>query len=174
MLNELRTERLFIRRVKVADKQSIRDIWAALAQTPYAQYDKPNPLDEDTVTRRVEHWASCHDSDAHLFLSVLLGERVIGYIALHRRGNSYEIGYGFHPAFHNKGYARESIGAVLRNMKSHGTDRFEAGTALQNTPSVRLLTALGFTLTRTEKVSFCRDENGSDIYFDGGIFELIL
>ena len=45
---------------------------------------------------------------------------------------------------------------------------------MKNTPSVRLLENTGFTLTETEKVSFYKDENGNDLVFDGGVFELKL
>ena len=48
---------------------------------------------------------------------------------------------------------------------------FSAGTAINNTPSVKLLTSLGFKLVEQEKVSFYKDADGNDIVFDGGIFE---
>ena len=41
-----------------------------------------------------------------------------------------------------------------------------------NLPSVKLLKSLGFELVDTEKVSFYKDDEGNDIIFDGGIFEL--
>jgi len=37
---------------------------------------------------------------------------------------------------------------------------------------VKLLHAVGFRQTGTEKVSFYKDEEGNAIYFDGGIYEL--
>ena len=51
-------------------------------------------------------------------------------------------------------------------------NRITAGTAIKNISSVKLLKSLGFTQIGTEKVSFHKDENGKDIVFDGGIFEL--
>ena len=51
-------------------------------------------------------------------------------------------------------------------------NRITAGTALKNISSVKLLKSLGFIQVGTEKVSFHKDENGKDIVFDGGIFEL--
>ena len=53
---------------------------------------------------------------------------------------------------------------------NRGAKVFTAGTGLENTPSVKFLKSCGFELTGTEKVSFYKDENGEDIYFDGGIF----
>lgn len=59
-------------------------------------------------------------------------------------------------------------------MKGLGAARLTAGTAINNTPSVRLLTALGFRLTDVEKVSFYRGHAGNDIVFDGGVYERML
>lgn len=172
--DEIRTKRLLLRRETLADKESIRAIWSALAQTNFAQYDRPNPLDEDTVSRRAEKWDSCKNSMEHMFYVVCLGEDVIGFTALNRTDGGYELGYSFRPDKHGHGYARESINALLNKMRLLGIKQITAGTALKNTPSVRLLNALGFALTGTEKVSFYQDENGQDIFFDGGIFAVAL
>ena len=59
-------------------------------------------------------------------------------------------------------------------MNEKGISRVTAGTAIKNVPSVRLLEALGFHLIGTETVSFYQDENGNDIEFEGGLFELKL
>ena len=114
------------------------------------------------------------DSNEHIFYAVCLQETIIGYLALHQTEDGYELGYCFHSDYHGKGYAKESISAVLANLKKNGEARITAGTALQNTPSVSLLLSLGFRQIETEKVSFYKDTEGNDIVFDGGIFELIL
>ena len=62
----------------------------------------------------------------------------------------------------------------MEYIKSLGATKLTAGTAINNTPSVRLLTSLGFKLVRMEKVSFYKDEYGKDIVFDGGIYEIAL
>ena len=49
--------------------------------------------------------------------------------------------------------------------------RATAGTALDNRPSVALLSSLGFTQTATESVSFYQDSAGNPIVFTGGVFE---
>lgn len=54
------------------------------------------------------------------------------------------------------------------------TERVTVRTALENLPSVALIASLGFRKIGTEQVSFYQDENGTPIYFGGGIFELIL
>ena len=71
-----------------------------------------------------------------------------------------------------KGYAKESLAALIEYLTTIGIKKLTAGTAINNTPSVSLLKSLGFELIETEKVSFYKDEHGNDIFFEGGIFEL--
>ena len=170
----IQTERLSIRRVAAGDWKAIQAIWEDEAKSEYARYDKPNDTGDEAVSRRIARWASFADSGEHMFFAVCLEDNVIGYVALNRREDGYELGYCFHSAWHGKGYARESVSAILRFMKEWGVRRIEAGTALNNRPSVRLLRALGFRQTGTEQVSFYQDAKGNDIVFEGGVFELNL
>ena len=167
------TERLSVRRVRADDWRAIRDIWADEAASVYARYDRPNDT-SDAAALRVARWGGFAHSDEHIFLAVCLEEIVIGFVALNRREKGYEMGYCFHSAYHRKGYARESIGAILGEMKKKGVRLITAGTALENAPSVALLQSLGFTLAGTERVSFYKDGQGRDVVFEGGIFELTL
>ena len=175
MNNMIKTERLLIRRVCADDWKAIQAIWADAARFPYSQYDKPNDLDDQAVSRRIAMWASFAEGDEHMFFAICLQKAAIGYVAFNKReAGCYEIGYCFHSAHHGKGYAGESISALISEMKSRGVSRIVARTALNNTPSVRLLLSLGFTLSGTEKVSFYRDAEGNPIVFEGGSYELLL
>lgn len=62
----------------------------------------------------------------------------------------------------------------MEYLYSLGITEFLAGTAVKNTPSVRLLESLGFKQVGMEKVSFYKDSTGEDIVFDGGVYELQL
>lgn len=170
----IKTKRLSIRQVHADDWKAIQAIWADAANSVYAQYDKPNDLDDQSVSRRIAKWASFADNDEHIFLAVCLQDAVIGYVAFNKRENGYEIGYCFHSNYHGKGYAKESISTILDVMKDKGAVNITAGTALNNTPSVRLLASLGFKQTGTEEVSFYKDAVGNDITFEGGTYELLL
>ncbi len=167
----IKTERLSIRRVCADDWKSIQRIWADQARSAYAQYDKPSALDDLSVSRRIARWACFTGSSDHIFYAVCLEDTMVGYVSFNRCETGYEIGYCFHSDYHGKGYARESISALLDVMKEKGAHMIEAGTALNNTPSVKLLMALGFRQIGTEKVSFYKDAEGNDIIFDGGIYE---
>ena len=171
----LSTENLRIRFIEESDWQSVKEIWEDFNASPFAQYDKPHNTDPDDVRERIARWAHASWSSEHIFFVACLQDKVIGYIAFNIRENgSYEIGYCFHSAYHGKGYAKRSHTAALEYMRSLGIKHFTAGTAIKNLPSVKLLESLGFTKIGEEKVSFYKGENGDDIVFDGGIFELIL
>ena len=164
MIHTIQTERLSIRRIRAEDWKDIQAIWVSAAKSVYAQYDRPNDLDDDSVQTRVADLDLFAESDAHIFLAICLNNRVIGYFSLNERGDC------FHSDFHGKGYARESLRAVLGFLRNRGVPFVEAGTALRNTPSLRLLRSLGFEFCGTEMVSFYQDTEGKDIFFDGGIF----
>lgn len=172
---QIRTDRLLIRPIEAADWPAIRHIWLSFAASPFAQYDMPHSTAPDDVRFRIARWAQAAAAGTeHLFFAVCLEGAVIGYIACNRRETSHELGYCFHTAAHGKGYAKEAHKALFAYLHSLGITRLTAGTALNNTPSVKLLTGLGFRLTGTEQVSFYKDAQGQDIFFDGGVFELQL
>lgn len=100
-----------------------------------------------------------------------LQAQVIGYMAFHRQENGYETGYCFHSRYQGMGYAQESFQALFPCLQAMGAKRINAGTALNNLPSVRLLQKVGFHQVGTEQVSFYQDEKGKDIVFEGGLFE---
>ena len=164
------TERLAIRRVRYDDWQAMQAIWTEVWKSSYAKYDLPNKTDDESVSLIVSSWASCESSTKHMFFAVCLQDMVIGYIALNQVDDGYELGYCFHPSYQGKGYAKESLSNLLDDLMDQGFKRIIARTALQNIPSVRLLKALGFQQVGEEKVSFYQDEEGNDIFFDGGIF----
>lgn len=170
----IESERLRMRRVAEGDWRSIQEIWMDFSASQYAQYDKPHDTDDADVCARIAKWAKYSESTEHMFFAVCLQDAVIGYIAFNIREDSHEIGYCFHSAYHGKGYAKESHKALFEHLRGLGIAKFTAGTALKNEPSVRLLYSLGFQLVGEEKVSFYKDEEGNDIAFDGGIFELTL
>ena len=170
----IKTERLMIRRVESDDWRDIQNIWLDESSSQYAQYDNIKELDDKSVSDRIAVWAKEAKANDHIFFAICLDKDIIGYISLNRSEASYEIGYCFHSNFHGKGYAKESILAVIPFLKSIGVSRVTAGTAINNIPSIRLLSSLGFKQIGTEKVSFYKDSNGNDIFFDGGVFELEL
>ncbi|MBQ8893546.1 MAG: GNAT family N-acetyltransferase [Clostridia bacterium] len=151
----IKTERLTIQKISLQDQPALRRIADDFACSPYAAYDLPLPTDGKSVAQFAA---------SGLFYGVFLERELIGYICFHEEGDCWDLGYCFHSAYYGKGYAYESCKALLASAPVR---RFTAGTALANTPSVRLLERLGFTLTGTETLSF---QPGT--VFEGGLFQL--
>ena len=168
------SQRLTIRRVAAEDWKSIKGIWENFNSSYYAQYDTPHLTDDENVRARIARWANFSDSIEHIFFAVCLNSELIGYIAFNIRENSHEVGYCFHSDYHGNGYAKESLLVVFDYLRTLGINKFTAGTAINNKPSVALLKSLGFKLTGTDNISFYKDENGNDIIFQGGNFLLDL
>lgn len=165
------TKRTVIKRLSEGCEDDLKQIWESIAQTVYAQYDRPHATAKNEVSNTVKRWANCRNSLEHMFFAVYLGEKMIGFYAFHKKNAAFEVGYGFNTAYHGMGYAKESLNAVMNYLKATYAAKFIAGTALENTPSVKLLESCGFKLSKTEKVSFYKDIHGNDIFFDGGVFE---
>ena len=168
----IQTPRLTIRRIVESDWQAAQNIWADFSRSEYAQYDKPHDTDDESVRARIAKWGKYAESMEHMFFAVCLTGEMVGYIAFNIREHGYEIGYCFHSSAHGKGYAGEALRALIAHLKTLGIAHFSAGTAINNLPSVRLLLSLGFAQTGSERISFYKDTGGTDIFFDGGIFEL--
>ena len=77
---------------------------------------------------------------------------LIGTVGTHLRDrHEIEIGYWFSPALHGRGYARESLSALLPMLLSHyPTRHIYAECRPENTPSWRLLAGVGFKATGLE------------------------
>ena len=167
---EIHTRRLRIRFVRESDWKALMEILADFNRSGYARYDVPHRETAGEAQEKARRWAALSPEREHMFFAVCLADAVIGYVIFHKTPEGYEIGYCFHSAYHGKGYARESLEALLWAISQGRETEFAAGTALANLPSVHLLTALGFVQTGTEQVSFYQDEQGAPLYFDGGIF----
>ena len=170
----LKTERLIIRHIEPNDWKSIKEIWKDFNNSPFSQYDMPHNTDDDDVRGRIAKWAAASNGTEHIFFAVCLDETVIGFFSFNICKDSHELGYCFHSKYQGKGYAKESLAALIEYLTTIGIKKLTAGTAIKNIPSVSLLKSLGFELIGTEKISFYKDEHGNDIFFEGGIFGLNL
>ena len=149
---EIETSRLHIRDLYETDWVEMKDIFIDFNQSKYAAFDRHLPNDDDGSKSLTKLF-----SDSGLFFAVQLLEsnKMIGYVCFHKNGDVFDLGYCFHSAYHSHGYAYESADAVIKYLiREHRVVKFTAATAIENTPSCRLLERLGFTHISTETVSF--------------------
>lgn len=162
---KLETNRLYIRHLNELDWQEMQKVFIDFNNSKYAIYDMPLPTEDEESKALTKRFA-----DSNLFFAVFLKESsdMIGYVCFHKEGDTYDLGYCFHSAYHSNGYAYESTDALLKYFADkYGANYFTAGTAIDNKPSCTLLEKLGFVCISTETVSF-----DNTFSFQGGNFEL--
>ena len=163
---QIKTKRLLIRSLRPTDWTALKGISEDFKKSEYSIYDMPLPSEDEKIKSLCRQFAA-----TGLWFSVTLHDVMFGYICFHEENEIYDLGFCFHSDYHGKGYAYESCIAVMEYIaKERKTNIFTAGTSLQNTPSCNLLNKLGFILEGTENLSFHKDKNGYDIFFEGGHF----
>ncbi len=162
----LNTERLHIRSLQETDWPALLAIWRNFSRSPYAVYDAPLPTGAAGAQALAKQFAA-----SGLLFAVCRAQQLIGYVGFRAEGQTYDVGYCFHSAWHGRGYARESVQALMQFLMQRGpVAAFTAGTALDNAPSRRLLESLGFVLQGTQQLSFHQDASGRALTFVGGVF----
>ena len=149
---QIRTSRLHIRELYETDWVEMKDIFVDFNHSKYAAFDRPLPNDDDGAKSLTKQFA-----DSGLFFTVHLLEnnKMIGYVCFHKNEDALDLGYCFHSIYHLNGYAYESAAAIIEYfMKEYHAVSFTAATAIENTPSCRLLERLGFVCISTETMSF--------------------
>ena len=162
---KLNTKRLCIRTLCENDWIDMKRIFVDFNNSGYAIYDRPLPTEDNDVKALVKLFA-----DSNLFFTAHTSDenKMIGYVCFHKNGDNYDLGYCFHSAYHGKGYAYESVKALIEYIaQTYSISIFTAGTAIDNKPSCKLLEKLGFVCVSNETVSF-----DDSFTFQGGNFEL--
>ena len=164
---ELKTSRLYIRNLREDDWDKMKSLFVDFNHSKYAAYDRPLPTEDAAAEKLTKQFVA-----SNLFFAVhlLSNNQMIGYVCFHKDNEKYDLGYCFHSAFHSKGYAYESTRALMDYfVQEYNATVFTAGTAINNTPSRKLLEKLGFKCVSTEYLSFY--ENSA---FESGNFILSL
>lgn len=138
---DIKTKRLWIRSFEVTDWKAL---YAYTSNRGVMEYIPEGPFSEEDAKEFVHQNSGVH---AENFPVLLLEENIlIGHMVFHRYfgEHTYEIGWVFNPAFHNRGYASEAAQAILDfgfgEMKVH---RIIATCQPQNTPSYRVMEKIG-------------------------------
>lgn len=133
------TPRLSIRFINENDWHTLIEIWEDFDRSEYAQYDVPHTTGEAEVREKTAQWAHISPEREHMFFAVCKEESMIGYIDFHRTVDGYERGYCFHSRYQGKGYAKESLLALMHYLSEGKALRFTVGTALLIMATVNLL-----------------------------------
>lgn len=144
----LNTERLTLREVSIDDIQLVYQLLSL------PEVDKYNTLgvleDIEQVKTKIEKWIDIRQSQkGFTFLIKDVQQNFVGLIGIHFGKEGYksaEVWYKLLPLHWNKGYASEAVNCILNfcfeELKLH---RVCAGSATENTTSIKVLEKTGFT-----------------------------
>ncbi len=170
----MQTKNLRIRRFSDSDFDDFAELIRDKMASEYAQYDHQFPTDDDSLKEILNYFSSTDE-----FYAVVLSKenKVIGFLTLNKceEQGVRNLGYCISSQYQRRGYGTEAVKEIIRyakeEMKLH---KLISGTAKENIPSVRLLSAVGFKKTGENIDSFDKDENGNPIEFIGYSFEMLL
>lgn len=172
-MDVIETERLVLRRFEVTDWPALKRSVLPYAESPLGRYDHQWPTDDDGLRDAAAWFAG---GDAYRAVCRKSDGAFVGLVTLNPTATADErdLGVLFDPEFHGHGFAREACRAYIDHViHHHGVTRIVSGTAVANERSVRLLRSLGMKVIEEGTGSFCDDEHGRPIVFDGYFFELI-
>ncbi|QUL54883.1 GNAT family N-acetyltransferase [Paenibacillus tritici] len=157
MITELHTERLLLRKMKVADSSSLFGIWSDPEVTRYMNVS--SFTDEQQAKDMIQLLDDLSEDDKAIRYSVILTEssEIIGscgYNSLDFENAKAEIGYDIAASFWGRGYASEAVRALLDHaFSSLELNRVEAKVDPANMNSIKLLHKLDFTFEGTLRQS---------------------
>lgn len=160
-------ERLTLRPFLPGDAEAVQAMILEKQAEPVSVYDYAMPTEPHQLRALAAYFASAPE-----YLAICAGDMPVGYAVLHREGDRGNLGYFLRPAWRGRGWVNRACTELLTRAFAEGMTAAEAGTALANTPSVAVLTRLGFCQVRRERASFRQDDQGRPVDFEAGIYEL--
>lgn len=141
----LKTDRLSLRPFAEKDRKDTYEIYTDHDVCKYLLEDPWDETNKATKFKQKLQNAKL-DEDSPLNLAVVLGDKVIGDISVWYTGmkQTVEIGFVFNPDFSKKGYAQESVKAVMKELfTNYHMHRIQANLDARNTASAKLCKNLG-------------------------------
>jgi len=168
------TERLNVRPFLENDYQ---DLYEYLSLEETYRFERGEPISFDKAKEFAREWAKGKN-----FWAATLKEnnKLIGHVSLFPERpevfKTWQIGYIFNPAYHNKGYATEASLAVIKyvfyNMGAH---RVVAYCSPDNIPSWKVLEKCGMKREGLLRKDFIlnEDKNGRPIWLDSYVYGIL-
>lgn len=164
------TERLILRRYQESDLQ---DLFEYLSDPKVVEFEPYKPMSLDETKENLE-WRI--GTEEMIALELKSSHKMIGNVYMGKREfETLELGYVLNRNYWKKGYAAESIKALVRQAFSDGIHRIYAECDPLNHNSWKLLEALGFRREAhfMQNVWFCKDENGKPVWKDTYVYALL-
>jgi len=144
---ELRTERLLLRPLVAADRETV----IAIQTDPRTNRYHPDPPTAEAAKAKFETWLADWADDGFGYVAVIettTGEFIgVGGVQLRQfEGEKIlNLYYRFRPEFWGRGYATEMASAVVAWAERELPYPIQITVSVENTPSLRIAEKLGFT-----------------------------
>ncbi|MEW8994578.1 GNAT family N-acetyltransferase [Clostridium sp.] len=164
MICKVETERLIIRNFTPEDWS---DLYEYLSDEEVLKFEPFKPFSEEDCKEE-----ALYRSEGDTFLAVSLKStgKVIGNLYFSKEDfMTWELGYIFNSKYHRKGYATESVKAIMKySFENLGTRRIIANCDPRNIPSWKLLEAVNMRREGhlLQNIYFFEDENGNPLWKD--------
>ena len=161
MNDEIRTERLLLRRARLDDVVAMH----AIMSNPEAMrfWSTPPHAELDDTRRWIESMVEDDPEERDDFI-VTLGGRLIGKLGAWRLP---EIGFLLDPAEWGRGYASEALAAYIIRRRNLGSTELTADVDPRNSSSIKLLELAGFAESgRASGTWQVGDELCDSVYFN--------
>jgi [ribosomal protein S5]-alanine N-acetyltransferase len=168
----LETTRLTIDNFAPEDWPALQELVADKEKSRFAFMDRAWPTDDEKI-REICAWFA--GGDDFLAVRTKPERELIGFVCLNPEENPKvrNLGYCLHSKFQGKGLAFEACCALIEYaFTTLNLTKIVTGTGLANTPSVKLLSKLGFVMVSKEEAHFRTNENDNPMVFKTGMFEL--
>ena len=140
-------EGLSLRTAKTADAAEIHRVIAA-SRDHLTQHDDYH----DLVAASEEDIAAGISADSQQPFVMCFDSKIVGTVSLIQyQPTVFGLGYWIGAAFADRGFTRAAVDAVVQHaIGNRGATEIWAGIKHANTPSIRLVTRLGFQLAREQ------------------------
>lgn len=169
---KLKTDRLSIRPFVVNDIEDTYEIYSKEEVCKYLLEDAwNNSTKEKEFNKKLNN--KNLDKNSALSLAVILNEKVIGDISIWYTGmkETVEIGFVFNPKFAKKGYAQESVKAVIKELfNNYKVHRIQANLDARNTSSANLCNNLGMR----QEAHFLKDFWNKGEWTDSYVYGMLI
>ena len=163
-MRELKTPRLTLGEIRECDFDAMMAIFKS--DVVKATYMVP---DLETLEAEIKLFERLRDlslrEDRYVF-GIFLDSKLIGLLNdTEICGKTIEVGYALHPDYHGRGFATESLGAVIPYLFSEGFDQILAGAFETNTASTRVMEKSGMKRTKMTSEIEYRGKTHKCVYY---------
>lgn len=148
-----------LRPIRSGDHVAVQNMFVEFNASAFGKYDPIEQTDEESVIGFLENMVQHHVIYA---VTPAGSDEMIGYICFHIAGDEYDLGYMIAARYRGAGIATAASRMAMDLVhKERGVKRFTATVAAENTPSVRVLEKLAFSLVSEARVK--REWNGTEL-----------